>query len=72
MIRVRVLLVEACFEQKEERELKETAEHEMKKKASQKQMQESRDFYEGKELKPGSIAAKARMVKNFNEKNNSK
>ena len=57
------------IEQKEEKERRESEESAIKKSAAKKQMQESKDFYEGKEPKPGSIAAKARMVKNFNEKN---
>ncbi|MBO5573132.1 MAG: YidC/Oxa1 family membrane protein insertase [Clostridium sp.] len=57
------------IEQKEEKERRESEETAIRKSAAQKQMQESKDFYEGKELKPGSIAAKARMVKNYNEKN---
>ncbi len=58
------------IEQKEEREAE--AKSDIRKSANQKQMQESKDYYSGKEPKPGSIAAKARMVKNYNDKNNNK
>ena len=37
-----------------------------------KQIQDSTDFYKNTEAKPGSIAAKARMVEKFDEKNKKK
>ena len=37
-----------------------------------KQIQDSTDFYKNTEAKPGSIAAKARMVEKFDEKGNRK
>lgn len=38
----------------------------------QKQMEESTEYYKRSEAKPGSLAAKARMVEQYNEKNKKK
>ena len=37
-----------------------------------KQIQDSTEFYKNTEAKPGSLAAKARMVEKFDEKNKKK
>lgn len=50
------------------REEREEREREEKISRNKQQMQESTDFYNNSEPKPGSLASKARMVQKYNEK----
>ena len=43
-----------------------------KEEARQKQMEKSTEYYKNHAAKPGSIAAKARMVEQYNEKTGKK
>ena len=50
----------------------ETKKREITSEERQKQIQDSTEYYKRGEVKPGSLAAKARMVEQYNEKNKKK